>query len=703
MSNLRKRPSRTALTAFTVTALTFSIVTFVSVKGSAALDVRPVALSTDAVDETTGGEAIRPLPPQYQGALFRGYYWRDLQDDFVDALRSEFGTDYEMAVRGHYLQKEGGNNADIEGVNQVLIRRVPSPAEQERAGAEGGGGGEAKGYPEQVVLTGIMAFEPQERDFSHIHEAVTNRQWFTPGERYSVILPINAAQTLGIAAEDIYDGSEQEILNGTATLRPRDRLPHVQFNNRRWAVTGILDTHLADRYRDLTGQSLAMVDFLKSGFSPSAGEGDLVNEPQGYHLSWSRLLIVPWEAAADVKARPKSVAVKFKDAADAEAFYDRVTMRLNRAMFGTVPEAMGSFHNVGGGSGGGGGGTATEVAAPGASSIALITTKTSSSIAGIAKVVVPVILCVLIVLNTMLGTVDERKGEVGMLGAVGLSPSQISFLLLSESAVYSVLGIVLGVCGGLFFGWVVAVLNPTGDAAGFMGGLSLNFASLASMGLALTAGLVVLLATLIPARKAARMAAPSGMERWELPEPEPDGSIRFALPFTLTRGNAVGMMSFFRQFLLNHSDPAAEGFNCRDIRVGVQRDPTDALTVDCTMWLAPYDLDVAQEMTLRVLPADGTASDNASHSPLPSEGDGPGVRALPPQPSLASPAQENASTFGVEIRLARMSGTQDAWLRTNHRLMDLVRRQFLLWRNLTPEGRSRYIERGADLVRHADG
>ena len=36
-----------------------------------------------------------------------------------------------------------------------------------------------------------------------------------------------------------------------------------------------------------------------------------------------------------------------------------------------------------------------------------------------------------------------------MLGAIGLSPRQISLLLLSESAVFSVLGIVLGLFAGL--------------------------------------------------------------------------------------------------------------------------------------------------------------------------------------------------------------------------------------------------------------
>jgi hypothetical protein len=284
--------------------------------------------------------------------------------------------------------------------------------------------------------------------------------------------------------------------------------------------------------------------------------------------------------------------------------------------------------------------------------LALMTTESRSSVGGWAKVIVPVILCVLIVLNTMMANVEERRGEVEMLGAVGLSPAQISFLLLSESSVFSVLGIVLGTFGGLAFAKALPALVT---------GLSVNFTSLMSMMLAMGTGVVVLVATLIPARKAAAMAAPSGMANWELPEPQPGARIVFELPFTLTRGNAVGMMAFFRRFLMNHMEATSSDFNCRNIRLAIRRDGEQALVVTTTMWLAPYDLDVAQELEMKIVPT------------------------------------ENEGVFGVQIVIHRLSGTEDAWLRTNYGFMDLVRRQFLLWRNLDNETRTQYIAEGAEL------
>jgi hypothetical protein len=582
VSNLKKRKTRTFLTAFTVTALTFSIVTFVSVKGTDALLIRAVTLDPD-VD----GQPVAARPPNYAGVMIREYFWQPLSPRTAAAVQSEFGTRYRVTTRGQYIEVAGGNSADREGVNQIEIRAGKKSA----------------------IVTGLLAFEPQEREFSALHEQVTGGAWFSPADRHAIILPDNIAAQLEITAA---------------------KLPTpVRMMNRDWQVIGILNTAEADRYRDLNGKSLAMVDYLRSAFTPSAGSGDVAHETPSYHSSWRRFAIVPLAAAGEVNLRLSSVAVRFPPGADPTEFFRDLALRVNKTVFGTV-----------------------------AGQLSLITTKKQQSVGGVAKILVPIILCVLIVTNTMLGAVEERKGEVGMLGAIGLSPAQISFLLLSESTVFSVLGIVLGTFGGLLFAnlvpWVRLEFQP-----GFLANLSLNFASMTAMGLALGTGGVVLLATLVPAKQAAALAAPSGMERWVLPAPAAEGRIRYALPFTLTRGNAVGMTAFFRRFLLNHAETTSPDFNCREVRVTAG----DQLSVLCRMWLQPYDLDVAQEFALHIRPTD------------------------------------TAGVFAVALELHRTSGTAEAWLRTNYGFLDLVRRQFLIWRNLDDARRQRYIAEGAGLLK----
>ncbi|MGC9453265.1 MAG: LysM peptidoglycan-binding domain-containing protein [Phycisphaerae bacterium] len=604
VSNLKKRPARTFLTVFTVTVLTFSIITFVSVRGEDEMHVRPLSLEKDVA-----GRMVEPMPPKYEGIMFRNFYWTELKDTFISALNSEFGPEHEMTTRGYYLEVEGGNNMDREGVNQVKVR-----------------------YGDKMhIVTGVMTFMPNEPLFSGLNEAVSNDAWFRgedkrqgiQAERFAVIIPDNCAETLGITPDMLYD--EQ------GNRRDDDELPKVFMRNHEWRVVGILDTDHANRIRDVNGRSLAMVDYRRSAITANAGSGDLINEKPLYYMDWKRLVIVPHAAADDVEAKMRSVAVRFDEDVDQQQFYSDFAMRTNRTVFGTV------------------GGEP-----------ALVTARNVASIGGLAKIIVPVILCILIVLNTMLANVEERKGEVGMLGAIGLSPGQISFLLLSESSVFSVLGIVFGTFAGLLFANVVGWVQNTNPE--FLAGLSLNFTSLSAMGLAMLTGVVVLLATLVPANKAARLAAPSGMGKWELPEPK-DHSIHFDLPFTLTRGNAVGMMAFFRRFLLNHTEAASPGFNCRDIEMDMLSDREQALRVRADMWLSPYDLDVAQKMELKIVPT------------------------------------ENEGVFGVQLNLHRFSGTEDAWLRTNYGFMDLVRHQFLLWRNLDNDTRMNYITEGAELFR----
>jgi len=606
ISNLKKRTFRTALTTFTVTVLTFSIVGFVAVKGRDSLTKMPLQ-----IDPTVEGFKVDPLEPAYDGILIRSHNWRGSEESKVASIQAEFGARYPVAVRAAYMEVEGGNSANREGVNQLLIRY-----------------GE-----EESIVNAISLFEPHEPEFSGLNRAVTGGNWFraadrdagTSADRDKIILPDSVAKMLGI--------TEEMIVDSQGNLLPDAALPRVTFMNQYWRVIGILDTNLANRIRDVNGKSLALVDYLKSGMATNTSPGEIVTEGTTYHMDWRRLAILPYTAKGDVQAKPRSIAVKLPEGENMEGFLEALSLRLKTEFFASENGA-----------------------------VSMVVPRAKLDLAGLAKVFLPVILCILIVMNTMLGTVEERKGEVGMLGAIGLSPRQIAFLMFSESTVFSILGILFGTFGGLLFANIVNTINAGGGE--FLTGLSFNFTSLISMTLATGTGLVVLLATLIPANKAAALAAPSGMTEWELPEDDAKGDIHFRLPFTLTRGNAVGMVAFFNQFLINHNEPTSEDFNCREIRISSGEDSGNPyIRLKTDMWLAPYDLDVAQHFTMRMQ------------------------------------AGERESVFVVDLHLQRFSGSQENARRTTYSLLNLVRKQFLLWRNLEPEARTEFISTGAELLK----
>lgn len=606
VSNLKKRTFRTALTVFTVVVLTFSIVAFVAVKGKDALTRISLPL-----DNTVEGRIVDPLPPAYDGLLIRSHNWRGASESKVSALVAEFGADYQVTRRGHYMEEEGGNSANREGVNQLTIRYGDK----------------------ETIVNAVSLMEPNETDFSGLNQAVSHNSWFHDGradpaglpDRDKIILPDNVAGVLGITAGMLATADGERL--------PDEELPVVTFMNRSWKVIGILDTNEANRIRDVNGKSLAVVDFLKSGIATNTSPGELVTEGPSYHMDWKRLAIVPYEARRDIQGQVRSVAIKIPSNEDIDGVLQVMSMRLK-----------------------------TEFFAASNGEVFMVVPRAKVDLAGVAKVFLPVILCILIVMNTMLGTVEERKGEVGMLGAIGLSPRQIAFLMFSESTVFSVLGIILGIFGGLLFSNIINSINASGGSV--LTGLSFNFTSMIAMVLATGTGLVVLAATLIPANKAAALAAPSGMAEWELPDDGPSGEINFRMPFTLTRGNAVGMAAFFNQFLINHNDATSEDFNCREVTI-TQGNESDRPSVEIRtdMWLAPYDLDVAQHFTMRMQAGD----------------------------------RENV--FVVDLKLERFSGSEENSRRTSYNLLNLVRRQFLLWRNLEPARRTEFIEKGAVMLK----
>jgi putative ABC transport system permease protein len=103
------------------------------------------------------------------------------------------------------------------------------------------------------------------------------------------------------------------------------------------------------------------------------------------------------------------------------------------------------------------------------------------------------------VMNTLLLSVYERTGEIGLLRAVGLDRTQTRRMIRSEAAIIAVLGAVLGVGLGILFAWaVVQALAEEGFSGFSIPGVSLL------VWIAVTAVLAVVFA-LLPAWRASRL------------------------------------------------------------------------------------------------------------------------------------------------------------------------------------------------------
>jgi hypothetical protein len=266
----------------------------------------------------------------------------------------------------------------------------------------------------------------------------------------------------------------------------------------------------------------------------------------------------------------------------------------------------------------------------------------------LADVIIPILIAALIVLNTMLGSVFERVKEITIFSSVGLSPGNIAMLFFAESLVYAVIGSVAGYLIGQGVAKLLTYFN-------LLPGLTLNFSSMSAVLSTLTVVTVVLLSTIYPARKASEVATPALDRTWKLPEP--DGDVwTITLPFAITGNQAEGVNGFLAEWFHSYEEQSIGDFLTQDIRAATadfEYGPGFRLTG--RIWLAPFDLGVSQDITLDTAPTD------------------------------------LEDVYQVTMKITRLSGDVSNWKRVNRRFLNVVRKQFLIWRTLSAEQRERYL------------
>jgi hypothetical protein len=276
------------------------------------------------------------------------------------------------------------------------------------------------------------------------------------------------------------------------------------------------------------------------------------------------------------------------------------------------------------------------------------------------SMLVPLLIAALIIFNTMLNSVAERKGEIHIYTSLGLAPRHVGVLFVAEALTYGLIGTISGYILGQGLATVLAHFN-------LMGGITLNYSGtnvIMTMGLVL---LVVVLSAIVPAIMAGRLAAPGENMRWKVPQPA-DGCISDLLPFTVTAEAAGGLAAFVYEFLEAHSEGSIGTFSTDNLAIippTAQKsergsangaEPTAIVAgISGTVWLAPYDLGVRQHFELTI-----------------------------------SPDEENIC--GIHIRLIRETGQERTWWRLNRAFLADIRKQLLGWRRVPAERVMLYVE-----------
>jgi len=274
LAHLRRRPLRTGLTCATLVLLTFSIVSFTSIR---------TTLRTNRV-AVAGAEA------RYDGALVRLPGWQELEVGAYRILRDRFGTQ-RVAPR-----------AWLAVASLTKIFRVERADKSDVA----------------TGVLGIAGLTAQEKFLVAPQEKLLAGRWLQEGEEDACLLPRGVADSLGIVAGDV----------------PAAR---VRLFGELFRVVGLLAEDALDAV-DLNGESLTPLDpEAQQPTEAAAGAAQGGQTAVFNHLPANRVIVLPyaavmrWEgallASVGVQLADEGEIVELAETLDLDLFVGRAGQR----------------------------------------------------------------------------------------------------------------------------------------------------------------------------------------------------------------------------------------------------------------------------------------------------------------------------------------------------------------------------------------
>ncbi|MGN6725254.1 MAG: ABC transporter permease, partial [Tepidisphaeraceae bacterium] len=351
-----------------------------------------------------------------------------------------------------------------------------------------------------VAVPAMLGLSPGESELSAIRDVIPNYDRLERGETNVIYLPIPIARQLKVKQGDT-----------------------LSLAGRRLQVAGIYDpTAFDQRVTSLAGDSLAPLKYSTGAIDASGGrltdsnsdtldldaDSSAAEAGSSYeHLPATQFAIAPAKALEGLDYTSlKSIGVRVASASQSPAERDAAVKKMVEQT--TQRFAMATFAGYSDG-------------------VKLVSASNLASIGGGANVMIPLAIGGLIIFNTMMGSIAERKREIHVYTSLGLAPLHVGALFVAEAMTYGLIGSVFGYIIGQGIGTALLKL-------GWLGNVTLNYSGTSAM---LTLGLILLivfLSALVPARLASKIAAPSIDRAWRVPAPK-DNRIIADLPFTINQ------------------------------------------------------------------------------------------------------------------------------------------------------------------------
>ena len=554
-----------------------------------------------------------PIPvegtPEYRGLLLRDRLWDDMADPFRDYVRSAFS--WGTIARRCWFYSE---------ISRPLSHPIMHQNKECSVGA-------------------VVGMDPTEATVTGFGSELLAGRWLNGANQgLEAVITSKVAEELGVSPEAVSQVASN--LETSVEISPQLRAQaSIETFGQTFLVVGIIDSGLVDDYRDLDNEPITPLNF--KDVSERATAADLAEQLEAArsstlksfgHISGEYLVFLDYNTLLQLGGRCKSMAVKPSAEMERSVVSDSVKSFLSRTTalvfdsYSTDENKSYAFSAIG-----------------------------ATKVSGLLALIVPMLIAGSIVVNAIMGSVHERTGEIGVYSSVGLAPVHISALFLAESTVYAVLGAILG----YLLGQAVAKIAFT---YGILGGINLNYSSMAVVLGSLLVMAVVLLSALYPSRLAAKLSVPDVTRRWVFPAPQGD-LWKFDFPFTVSDRQTMSLFAFLDAYFDSYKDASVGAFHTRDVALSREsHGDGQAIVLSMKVWLRPFDLGISQEVIMKALPT------------------------------------QESGISRIEVIITRMTGEYAAWRRFNSGFMREIRKQFLIYRTIPEQEKKNYAEQGRKLL-----
>jgi hypothetical protein len=419
-----------------------------------------------------------------------------------------------------------------------------------------------------------------------------------------------------------------------------------------FTVIGTFSGEILDRAYDLDGEPLTPVTFPDEAAQDmsdvefeamESGEDIRGFQSRYVHLPAAATAIIPSATLLSMGGSLKNVAIRPSPGTDIAEIASHLVDRFNLAIFAGT-----------------------------AAGVWLYNISDTMAYSGVPNIIIPLLISILIVLNTMISSVYERKNEIAIYTSVGLAPSHVAFLFVAEALALAVISVVLG--------YLVAQVSAALFAGtSFWEGITVNYSSMAGVAAMILVISVVLISVIYPARVAARIAIPDVNRSFTLPEPV-NNTISVILPFFMKYDEHASVGGFLYSFFSGHQNISHGKFSTGPVELVYACDTVEEISnaiqmhdnpsrftcvhLRTTVWLAPFDFGIMQRVDIQFCPA-----------------------------------RDNYDYLEIRITMHRESGESGQWQRINKLFVHELRKQLLIWRSMDQATHKQLNQTFRDIVK----